>query len=353
MSMNLKMTAIENTDAPVETNALTKPQMLAALLVMLGPESGGVILRQLQPREIENISREMSRFSLISREQQHQILEEFSAVALSASTSISAGLEVTRHTLEKALGTFKASDVLGRVSTTRAPLGSMQVIADMDARSIFNLVRDESVQAITFIVSHLTPEKAAQVLNLLRPEQRDMVIERLAILAPTPVEVAEKVVEVLNTKLGVKQTRALTQMGGITTVADLLNAMDKTVSRELLTNLESRNAELASSIRKKMFTFEDLLLLPGSAIQRIMREIDMRDLTLSLKKSSEALKKLLLGNISRRAAETVQEELSYMSGVKQRDIEAAQFRIIDAVRKLEAEGEIDLDESRVSDNEMG
>ena len=97
-----------------------------------------------------------------------------------------------------------------------------------------------------------------------------------------------------------------------------------------------------------MFTFEDLLLLPGSAIQRIMREIDMRDLTLSLKKSSEALKKLLLGNISRRAAETVQEEISYMSGVKQRDIEAAQFRIIDAVRKLEAEGEIDLDESRGS-----
>ncbi|MDR3459504.1 MAG: flagellar motor switch protein FliG [Verrucomicrobiae bacterium] len=351
--MNLKMTAAENTGAAVETSALTKPQMLAALLVMLGPESGGAILRQLQPREIENISREMSRFSLISRELQQQILEEFSGVALAASTSISAGLDVTRHTLEKALGTFKASDVLGRVSTTRAPLGSMQVIADMDARSIFNLVRDESVQAITFIVSHLTPEKAAQVLNLSRPEQRDMVVERLASLAPTPVEVAEKVVEVLNTKLGVKQTRALTQMGGITTVADLLNAMDKTVSRELLTNLESRNAELASSIRKKMFTFEDLLLLPGSAIQRIMREIDMRDLTLALKKSSDALKKLLLGNISRRAAETVQEELSYMTGVKQRDIEAAQFRIIDAVRKLEAEGEIDLDESRVSENEMG
>jgi len=212
------MTAVENNEAAAENGALTKPQMLAALLVMLGPDSGGVILRQFPPREIENISREMSRFSLISREQQQQILEEFSAVALSASTSISAGLDVTRHTLEKALGTFKASDVLGRVSTTRAPLGSMQVIADMDARNIFNLVRDESVQAITFIVSHLTPEKAAQVLSLLRPEQRDQVIERLASLAPTPVEVAEKVVEVLNTKLGVKQTRALTQMGGITTV---------------------------------------------------------------------------------------------------------------------------------------
>jgi len=345
------MTAVENSEATAENGALSKSQMLAALLVMLGPESGGIILRQLLPKEIENVSREMSRFSLISREQQDQILQEFSDVAVAASTSISAGIDVTRHTLEKAIGTFKASDVMGRVSTTRAPLGSMQVIADMDARSIFNLVRDESVQAITFIVSHLTPEKAAQILNLLLPEQRDSVIERLATLAPTPVEVAEKVVEVLNTKLGVKQTRALTQTGGLTTVADLLNAMDKTVSRELLTNLESRNADLASSIRKKMFTFEDLLLLPGAGIQRIMREIDMRDLTLALKKSSEALKKLLLGNISRRAAETVNEELAFMQNVKQRDVEAAQFRIIDAVRKLEAEGEIDLDESRNSESE--
>jgi flagellar motor switch protein FliG len=336
-----------------ESGNLSKPQMLAALLVMLGPESGSTILRQFPPREIENISREMTRFNLISRDQQDKILEEFSDVALAASTSICAGMDVTRNTLEKALGTFKASDVLGKVSTTRTPIGSMHVIAELDARNLFNLIRDESVATTAFIISHLTPEKAAQILHFMTPEKRDDVVERLAVLAPTPVEVVEKVVEVLNTKLGVKQTRALTQTGGLTTVADLLNAMDKTVSRELLTNLEARNAELASNIRKKMFTFEDLLLLPGAAIQRIMREIDMRDLTLALKKSSEALKKLLLGNISRRAAETVQEELQYMQGVKARDVEAAQFRIIDIVRKLEAEGEIELDDARVSENEMG
>ncbi len=326
-----------------EAIPLSKPQMLAGLLVMLGQDSSSAILRQFQPREVEKISREMTRFNLISREQQANILKEFSEVALAASTSVCAGLDVTRNTLEKALGTFKASDVMGRVSTTRSPIGAMQVIAEMDARNTFNLIRDESVATTAFIISHLTPEKAAQLLNLMLTEKRDAVVERLATLAPTPVEVAEKVVEVLNTKLGVKQTRALTQTGGLTTVADLLNAMDKTVSRELLTNLEARNADLASSIRKKMFTFEDLLLLPGSAIQRIMREIDMRDLTLALKKSSEGLKKLMLANISRRAAETVNEELSMMTNVKPRDVEAAQFRIIDIVRKLEAEGEIELE----------
>lgn len=336
------MPAAASEDASEVAN-LSKPQMLAALLVMLGPEGGSTILRQFPPREIENISREMTRFNLISREQQANILKEFSAVALAASTSVCAGLDVARNTLKKALGTFKASDVMGRVSTTRAPIGSMQLIAELDARNTFNLIRDESVATTAFIISHLSPEKAAQILNLMTPEKRDATVERLAVLAPTPVEVAEKVVEVLTTKLGVKQTRALTQTGGLTTVADLLNAMDKTVSRELLTNLEARNAELASSIRKKMFTFEDLLLLPGSAIQRIMREIDMRDLTLALKKSSDALKKLMLSNISRRAAETVNEELSMMTNVKPRDVEAAQFRIIDVVRKLESEGEIEID----------
>jgi flagellar motor switch protein FliG len=329
--------------AEIEDAPLSKPQMLAGLLVMLGHDSSSAILRQFQPREIENISREMTRFNLISRDQQEKILKEFSEVALAASTSVCAGLDVTRHTLEKALGTFKASDVLGKVSTSRTPIGAMQVIAEMDARNTFNLIRDESVATTAFIISHLTPEKAAQLLNLMPPEKRDLVVERLATLAPTPVEVAEKVVEVLTTKLGVKQTRALTQTGGLTTVADLLNAMDKTVSRELLTNLEARNADLAGNIRKKMFTFEDLLLLPGSAIQRIMREIDMRDLTLALKKSSEPLKKLLLSNISKRAAETVNEELAMMNNVKPRDIEAAQFRLIDVVRKLESEGEIEIE----------
>jgi flagellar motor switch protein FliG len=335
-----------------ENAVLNKTQKLAALLVMLGPDSAGQILKQFQPRELEAVSREMARFNLITHRQQQEILQEFSEVAIAASTSISAGVEVTRNTLERALGSFKASDVMGRVVSTRAPLGAMQTIADMDPRHIFNLIRDEQAQAITFVVSHLSPEKAAQVLGMLRTEQRDMVIDRLATLAPTPVEVGEKVVDVLNAKLGVKQTRAMAQTGGITSTADVLNAMDKAVSREMLASMEERNPELSTAIRKKMFTFEDLLLFEAPVIQRIMREIDMRDLTLALKKSSEPLKRLMLSNISRRAAESVQEEIMFLGHVKLRDVEAAQFRIIDAVRKLEADGEIDLDEARALENEM-
>lgn len=337
---------------PNEGAVLNKTQKLAALLVMLGPDSAGQILKQFPSREIESISREMARFNLITQDQQAEILDDFSQVAVDASTSLSAGVDLIRNTLEKAVGSFKASDILGRVVPTRAPAGAMHSIADMDPRHIFNLVRDEQPQTIAFIVSYLTPEKAAQVFALVRPEQRDKIIERLATLAPTPIEIAEKVVDVLNAKLGIKQTRALSQTGGVTPAADILNAMDKTVSRSLLTSIEERNPELCAAIRKKMFTFEDLLQLQSQAIQRIMRETDMRDLALALKKASEPLKKLLLSNISRRGAEAVQEEMSMLGAVKLRDVEAAQLRIIDAVRKLEAEGEIELDQSRSGDNEI-
>ena len=307
-------------ETPAENGVLNKTQKLAALLVIIGAESASEILKQFQPREIEAISREMARFGLITRDQQLDILAEFSEVALAASTSVSAGPEIARNTLERAVGSFKASDILGRVMPNRVSVGAMQSIADMDSRSIFNLVRDEQPQTIAFVVSHLSPEKAAQIFAMIPAEQRDQIIERLATLVPTAIEVTEKVVNVLNAKMGVKQTRALSQTGGVTPAADILNAMDKTICREMLTNIEERNPELSQAIRKKMFTFEDLLLLNAQGIQRIMRETEMHDLALALKKASEPLKKLLLSNISRRGAEAVQDEMLMLGHVKLRDV---------------------------------
>lgn len=335
-----------------DISKLTKIQKLAALLTLLGPDNAAQVLKGLEPREVEAVSAEMVQFTLISQEEQIQILAEFSDVAVQASTSVHAGIDYTRNTLELALGTFKASDIITKVAPSRTPVGAMQAITDMDARNIFNLIKQEQIQTLAFVLSYLPPEKAAQVFVLLKAEQRDQVIERLATLAPTPVEIMEKVGEVLTARLDVRQSRGMTQTGGVTNAANVLNAMDKAVGKTLLVSVEERNPELAQAIRKKMFTFEDMIGLSGSSIQRIMREIDMADLSVSLKKVSEPLKKLLLANISRRAAEAVQEEMAYMGPVKGKDIEAAQLRIIEVVRKLEAEGEIDLDEAKQSQYEM-
>jgi flagellar motor switch protein FliG len=331
--------------APSEASKLNKIQKLAALFVMLGADAAAEIMKALEPTELEAVAAEMAKLDMVSQELQGAILKEFASVAVHAGTSLRGGAEFTRDALEKALGTFRASDVLGRVAPMRAQVVAMDGIAEMDARQIFNLVRHEQPQTIALVLSYVPAEKAAQVFDLIRPDVRDQVIERLATMSPTPVEVVERVVEVLTAKAGVKQQRPLNQTGGVKTAADVLNAMDKSQSKSLLLNIEQRNPELTQAIRQKMFTFEDLSSLDTQTLQRILREVDMKDLAVALKTASDTLKEALLASVSKRGAEAIREEIAFMGPLKLRDIEAAQLRIIDVVRKLESDGEIELGES--------
>ena len=216
----------------------------------------------------------------------------------------------------------------------------------MEPRQIYNLIRHEQPQTVALILSYTGADKGAETLAFFQTDQRDKILERVATLAPTPVEIVEKVVEVLVAKRGVSHTRALNQTGGYKVAADLLNAMDKDQGKLLLGSLEERNPELGQAIRQKMFTFEDLNNLDTTVLQRILREVDMRELALALKSTSDKLKVKLLSCLTRRAAEAVQEEISFMGAVRLRDIESAQLRVIDAVRRLETEGAVDLGEAR-------
>jgi flagellar motor switch protein FliG len=331
-------------EQPVELNLekMTKQQKLAALLVMMGSQGAGELLKVMEPAEVEAVSTEMTKLGLISHEVQQGILQEFSEVAVQASTALRGGMDYTRQTLEQSLGLYKASDIVGRVSPVRTPVAAMQQVIDMDPRNIVNLVKSEQPQTIALIISYLPPDKASQVLAVLRPEIRETVVERLASMAPIPVEVVEKVVEVLNLKLGGKQPRALNQTGGIKSAADVLNSLDKNLSKTMLIAIEERNPELGQAIRQKMFTFEDLAGLDSASLQKVLREVDMRDLAVSLKTASEKVKTALLSSISKRAAETVKEEIAFMGPLKLKDIEGAQQRIIEVVRRLEGEGEIEM-----------
>ncbi len=336
------MAAITEQPVELDLEKMTKQQKLAALLVMMGSQGAGELLKVMEPAEVEAVSAEMTKLGLISHEIQQGILQEFSAVAVQAGTALRGDLEYTRQTLEHSLGLFKASDIVGRVSPVRTPVAAMEQVRDMDARNLVNLVKSEQPQTIAMIISYLPPDKASQVLALLRPEVRETVVERLAAMAPIPLEVVEKVVEVLNLKLGGKQPRALNQTGGIKSAADVLNSLDKELSKTMLIAIEERNPELGQAIRQKMFTFEDLARLDSASLQKVLREVDMRDLAVSLKTANELVKTALLGSISKRAAETVKEEIAFMGALKLKDIEGAQQRIIEVVRRLEGEGEIEM-----------
>jgi flagellar motor switch protein FliG len=330
-------------EASAEFAKLTNVQKLAAFLLMLSPENAAHLLKSLEEQELDDVSAEMVKLGTVSQQLQHEILQEFSAVAVEAATSISGGMNRAKELLEKSVGSFRASDIIGRVSPHREVVGPMQQIAEMDPRSIFSMIQREQLQIIVLVTSYLSQEKASQILAMFSPEMRGQIIERLATMGPAAVQVVENVAQALQGKVGVNRSRTLSQTGGVRVAAQMLNSLPQDMSKSILTSLSERNAELGDAILKKMFTFEELERLDTRTLQTILQDVDMRLLAVSLKTASEKLKKVLLSCISKRAAENILEEISFMGPLRVTEIEAARAKIIETVRRLEADGEINLD----------
>jgi flagellar motor switch protein FliG len=322
---------------------MTHLQRLAALLILLGEDSASILLKHFDDNERELISAEMANLPLMNLEQQTAVLKEFTEMALQANAALGGSVEYTKAVLEKSVGMFKAAEIIGRVSTRRTSVATMQQIIDMEPLAIVNLIKEEQPQTIALVISYLSAQKGAEVLLNLPEHLSEQVVERLATLSSTPIEVVETVGEVLSKKIGPKISRALNQTGGVKSAAAVLNVMDKTHRQNILNKLDERTPELVRSIRMKMFTFDDLAVLDGKALQKILREIDASTLAIALSAANENLRNALLGAVSKRAADTVTDEISNLGRITLREIEHAQDSIIDVVRKLEAEGEISLD----------
>jgi flagellar motor switch protein FliG len=325
---------------------LTPVQKLAAFLLIVNVESAAKIMSQLEEADLESVSAEMSKFTTISQELQTQVLEEFSPVALDAATSVRGGVGPVTERLEKSVGLFRASDIICRVAPAHTQVAAMQQIVEIEPRHLFNLLRHEQLQTVALVASYMSPERASQLLSLLRPEVREQVVERLATLAPTSIEVVENVAGMLQKKLSNNRTPALNQTGGIKVAAQVLNALPRNLSDSILASLKEQNAELGEAVSNKMFTFEDLARLDAKTLQKVMQEIDLPTLTVALKTASEKLKTTLFSCLSKRAAENVREELSFLGPLKLSQIEAAQSQVVAAVKNLESQGEIDLEELR-------
>jgi flagellar motor switch protein FliG len=332
---------------PNDFSQFSNSQKLAGLLLILDPDNATQIMKQLDERDLETVSSEMAKFKTISRDLQMNILSEFSGVAVEAVSAVAIKTENVQTLLEKSVGTFRASNIMGKVMPNRAPGAATQRMLEMDARHIFNQLRYEQPQTIAMVASYLTPEKSSQLLSLMQPELRDKVVERLAAMSPTSVEVVENVVDAIHRKFANNRVRTLNQTGGAKAAAQVLNAMPKPLSKSILESLKERNPELSQAVLQKMFTFEDLERLDTKILQKILQTVESRTLTVALKAASEKLSKKLLSCLSKRAAESVREEISFLGPLKVREIEAAQNQIIEVVRQLETDGEIDFEEMRV------
>ncbi|MBP7141364.1 MAG: flagellar motor switch protein FliG [Opitutaceae bacterium] len=331
--------------AAIDYSKLSRLQKLAVFLIAVGTDSAAQVLKMFDDAEIEQVCREMSQFPMVPEGLRRQVLDEFAPIIGESMASSLGGLDYARQAIERVRGDYKANSILSRVGCTPGgtSLDVIQDIAEMEGRQIFNLIKNEQPQTISFVLSYLNAEKSKEIFLLLSPEVREEVVERLGTIDSTSLDLVGKIVRSLGKHFDTKARPTFHRSGGVRAVADLLNGIDKETSKGLLARVEERNSALGSAIRKKMFSFEDLSRLQAADLQRVLREVDSQNLATSMKSASESLKERIYGSISKRAAESLRDEISMLGPVRLKDVEVAQEAIIQVVRRLEEEGAISLD----------
>lgn len=330
--------------ADLDYAKLSRVQKLAVFLIVVGPESAAEVLRQFEDADLEAICREMGQITVVTDANRVAALDEFAPIVGDSLGYTLGGLDYARRALELSRGEYKASLLLNRVGAEPASTSSevMAEIAEMDGRQIYNLIKDEQAQTIAYLLSHLGAAKSGEVFLMLPADQRDEVVERLGVIDSTPRDLVAKIVRNLTRHVTGKVSQSYQTSGGVRAVADLLNTLDKESSKNLLNRIEERNSVLGSAVRRKMFSFEDIRRLQPADLQRVLREVDSSHLAVAMKSATEALRENIYGAISKRAAESLRDEVAMLGPVRLKDVEVAQDAIIQVVRRLEDEGAITL-----------
>lgn len=323
---------------------LTGRRKAAILLVALGPEIAAEIYRSLNDAEIEQITVEIAALGNLNSDTINIVLEEFYHTAMAQQYLGTGGIQKARDILEKALGPRKALEIIARLQ------GVLQVtpfdfVKRVEPEHLLNFISGEHPQTIALILSHLAPEQAAPIISALPPEQQAEVAMRIATMDQTAPEITREVERVLERKIATVLSQEFTTVGGVEALAELLNRVDRTTERSIMETLEAENAELADAIKKRMFVFEDVVLLDDRSIQQVLKEVDQRELAIVLKGSSDEVKNKIFGNMSQRAAEIVKEDMEFMGPVRVRQVEEAQQRFVAVIRRLEEAGDITITRS--------
>ena len=319
--------------------SLTGVQKAAILLIALGPEKSAAIFQHLKEEEIEELTLEIANTRSISAETKEDVLNEFYQVCLAQQYIAEGGIGYAKELLEKALGDDKAQDVISKL-TASLQVRPFEFVRKTDPSQLLNFIQDEHPQTIAMILSYLTPSQAALVLGALPPEKQADVARRIALMDRTSPDVIKEVEKVLEKKLSSLVNQDYTIVGGVDATVNILNTVDRATEKHIMETLEIEEPELADEIRKKMFVFEDILLLDDRAIQRVLRDVENADLELALKSSNEEVQNVIFKNLSKRLASMIKEDIEFMGPVRMKDVEEAQQKIVNIIRKLEDAGEI-------------
>ncbi|MCD8501830.1 MAG: flagellar motor switch protein FliG [Bacillaceae bacterium] len=318
---------------------LTGREKAAILLISLGPDVSAQVYKHLSEEEIEKLTLEIAGVRKVDSSTKEEIIEQFHQLAMAQDYITQGGIGYAKSILEKALGEEQAMQIISRLTST-LQVRPFDFARKADAGQILNFIQNEHPQTIALILSYLDSTQAAQIIAELPQEMQADVAKRIALMDSTSPEIISEVENILERKLSATVTQDYTKTGGIETVVEVLNSVDRSTERTILDALEIQDPELAEEIKKRMFVFEDIVTLDNRSIQRVIRDVENEDLQLALKVANEEVREVVFKNMSQRMAETFRDEMEFMGPVRLRDVEEAQTRIVSVIRRLEEAGEI-------------
>ncbi|NFN87057.1 flagellar motor switch protein FliG [Clostridium sporogenes] len=319
---------------------LTGVQKAAILFITLGPEASAGIIKRLPDSEIQKITYEIANITSVKSELKQDILEEFIQINKAKDYILEGGLEYARNLLGKALGSQKALEILDKVTEATQQFRPFAIARKADSSQLLNTISNEHPQTIALVLCYMQSDKAGQILSSLPEELQSEVAYRIATMSATSPMVVKEIEKVLDSKLSSVVRSDATTIGGVSTIVDILNQVDRTTEKNITEGLQREDAELAEKIKESMFVFEDIITLDDVAIQRVLREVETKDLALALKGSSEEVANVIFKNQSKRAASSLKEDIEFLGPVRIMDVEKAQQGIVSIIRRLDEAGEI-------------
>jgi flagellar motor switch protein FliG len=327
----------------------TGRQKAAIFLVTIGSELSAEIFKYLREDEIETLTFEIARLETIDSEQKDTILQEFQELMMANQFISTGGIDYARELLEKSLGSQKAIDIINRL-TSSLQVRPFDFIRRTDPAHLLNFIQQEHPQTIALIMAYLEPNKASIILQNLPHEVQSDVARRIATMDRTSPEVLREVERVLEKKLSTLSSEDYTTAGGVESIVEILNLVDRSSETQIIEALEDDDPELAEEIKKRMFVFEDIVMLDDRSIQKVMREVDSQELAKALKSVDTEVQDKIFKNMSKRAASMLKEDMEYMGPIRLKDVEEAQQKIVSIIRHLEDTGEIVI--ARAGEDEM-
>lgn len=325
---------------PVEQQTeLTGPQKSAILVVGLGTDISAKVLKELNEVEIEKITVEVANLRDIPPKTEDMVLKEVSQLIMAQEYINQGGVEYAKNLLETAVGKNKALEILKRLEGSLKASGFAK-IKNIDPKQLVNFIQNEHPQTISLILTQLSHQQAAQVLSDLSPELQSEVAFRIATMEKISPEIINELEVLLEDQFEMIGTRDLSISGGSKMVAEILNLMESSTEKAIIESIENERPELAAEIKNLMFVFEDIILLDDRSIQRVLKDVETKDLAIALKAASEDLKTKIFANVSERVGEMIREEIEFMGPMRLSDVEAAQQRIVEVIRRLQDEGQI-------------